>query len=64
MNIGFIGLGVIGRPMAGHLIAAGHTLTLSRVKDVSSPGQPVQTIKRRATDVRLGGATLRATLYF
>jgi 2-hydroxy-3-oxopropionate reductase len=35
MNIGFIGLGVMGRPMAGHLIAAGHTLTLSRVKDVS-----------------------------
>lgn len=35
MNIGFIGLGVMGRPMAGHLIAAGHTLSLSRVKDVS-----------------------------
>ena len=35
MKIGFIGLGVMGRPMAGHLIAAGHTLTLSRVKDVS-----------------------------
>lgn len=35
MNIGFIGLGVMGRPMAGHLIAAGHTLTLSRVKDSS-----------------------------
>jgi 2-hydroxy-3-oxopropionate reductase len=35
MNIGFIGLGVMGRPMAGHLIDAGHTLTLSRVKDVS-----------------------------
>ncbi len=35
MNIGFIGLGVMGRPMAGHLIDAGHTLTLSRVRDVS-----------------------------
>ncbi len=35
MNIGFIGLGVMGRPMAGHLIDAGHALTLSRVKDVS-----------------------------
>ena len=35
MNIGFIGLGVMGRPMAGHLIDAGHSLTLSRVKDVS-----------------------------
>jgi 2-hydroxy-3-oxopropionate reductase len=26
---------VMGRPMAGHLIDAGHTLTLSRVRDVS-----------------------------
>lgn len=35
MNIGFVGLGVMGRPMAGHLIAAGHALTLHRVKDAS-----------------------------
>ncbi|WP_338719416.1 2-hydroxy-3-oxopropionate reductase [Devosia sp. XK-2] len=35
MRIGFIGLGVMGRPMAGHLIAAGHYLSLSRVKPVS-----------------------------
>jgi len=27
-NIGFIGLGIMGRPMAGHLIAGGHTLYL------------------------------------
>jgi 2-hydroxy-3-oxopropionate reductase len=27
-NIGFVGLGVMGRPMAGHLIAAGHKLFL------------------------------------
>jgi len=26
MNIGFIGLGIMGAPMAGHLLAAGHTL--------------------------------------
>lgn len=32
MNIGFIGLGVMGRPMAGHLIDAGHALSLHRVK--------------------------------
>jgi len=36
MKIGFIGLGVMGRPMAGHLIDAGHTLTLNRVKPVSA----------------------------
>lgn len=35
MNIGFIGLGVMGRPMAEHLIAAGHTLALHRVKEAS-----------------------------
>ena len=28
MNIGFIGLGIMGAPMAGHLIAAGHNLFL------------------------------------
>lgn len=35
MKIGFIGLGVMGRPMAGHLIAAGHQLFLHRVKPAS-----------------------------
>ncbi len=35
MKIGFIGLGVMGRPMAGHLIDAGHELFLHRVKEVS-----------------------------
>jgi 2-hydroxy-3-oxopropionate reductase len=32
MKIGFIGLGVMGRPMAGHLLAAGHELFVHRVK--------------------------------
>lgn len=36
MNIGFIGLGVMGRPMAQHLIEGGHTLFLNRVKESSS----------------------------
>ncbi|WP_196258999.1 2-hydroxy-3-oxopropionate reductase [Pelagibacterium limicola] len=35
MNVGFIGLGVMGRPMAGHLIDKGHTVYLHRVKPVS-----------------------------
>jgi 2-hydroxy-3-oxopropionate reductase len=35
MHIGFIGLGVMGRPMAQHLIAAGHTLHLHRVSEAS-----------------------------
>ncbi len=36
MKIGFIGLGIMGTPMAGHLLAAGHTLfvnTRSRVPE-------------------------------
>jgi 2-hydroxy-3-oxopropionate reductase len=28
MKLGFIGLGIMGRPMAGHLLAGGHTLYL------------------------------------
>ncbi len=35
MKIGFIGLGLMGRPMASHLIDAGHELFLHRVKPVS-----------------------------
>jgi len=35
MKIGFIGLGVMGRPMAEHLLAAGHDLFVHRVKPVS-----------------------------
>ncbi|WIJ23939.1 2-hydroxy-3-oxopropionate reductase [Devosia sp. RR2S18] len=35
MKIGFIGLGVMGRPMAAHLIEARHELFLHRVKHVS-----------------------------
>lgn len=29
MRLGFIGLGTMGLPMAGHLVAAGHTVTVS-----------------------------------
>ena len=28
MKVGFIGLGIMGRPMAGHLIKGGHELFL------------------------------------
>ncbi|QQM29815.1 2-hydroxy-3-oxopropionate reductase [Martelella lutilitoris] len=35
MKIGFIGLGLMGRPMAAHLIDAGHALYINRVKPVS-----------------------------
>ncbi len=31
MNIGFIGLGIMGTPMAGHLIKGGHQLFVHTV---------------------------------
>jgi 2-hydroxy-3-oxopropionate reductase len=34
MNIGFVGLGIMGTPMAGHLIASGHTLFLNSLRGV------------------------------
>ena len=34
MNIGFIGLGIMGTPMAGHLIAASHSLFLKTRRSV------------------------------
>jgi 2-hydroxy-3-oxopropionate reductase len=33
-NLGFIGLGIMGRPMAGHLLAAGHRLVVHDVNPV------------------------------
>jgi 2-hydroxy-3-oxopropionate reductase len=32
-NLGFIGLGIMGKPMAGHLLAAGHTVHVYDVVD-------------------------------
>src|SRR5262245_35867988 len=34
MKVGFIGLGIMGAPMAGHLIAGGHEVSLSDLKPV------------------------------
>lgn len=36
MNVGFIGLGIMGNPMAGHLIDAGHTLFVYDVFKIPS----------------------------
>jgi len=33
-NIGFVGLGIMGAPMAGHLVAAGHTLHVYDIKAI------------------------------
>jgi 2-hydroxy-3-oxopropionate reductase len=34
VQLAFIGLGVMGRPMAGHLIAAGHVVSLHDHREV------------------------------
>ncbi len=36
MNVGFIGLGIMGRPMAAHLQSAGHKLFLHNLAPISS----------------------------
>ena len=35
IDVGFIGLGIMGRPMAGHLQAAGHRLFLHDVGPIA-----------------------------
>ena len=42
-NLGFIGLGIMGKPMAGHLLAAGHTVHIydvvaESIKEVAGKG--------------------------
>jgi 3-hydroxyisobutyrate dehydrogenase len=38
MNVGFIGLGIMGQPMAGHILRAGHRLTVyNRTPDKCAP---------------------------
>ncbi len=48
MNVGFIGLGIMGAPMAGHLLAAGHKLF-------------VNTRSKCPADIKQGGATICET---
>jgi 2-hydroxy-3-oxopropionate reductase len=36
MKIGFVGLGIMGRPMAGHLIAAGHAVHMYDIAGVAA----------------------------
>ena len=36
-KIGFVGLGIMGTPMAGHLIKAGHELYLFNIPSVPQP---------------------------
>ena len=49
MKVGFIGLGIMGRPMAGHLIDAGHTLFAYDIAPVSP-----ELLEKGATACRSG----------
>ena len=44
-NIGFIGLGIMGRPMAGHLLAGGHKLFVHSRRD--PPKELIESGRRR-----------------
>jgi 2-hydroxy-3-oxopropionate reductase len=46
MNIGFIGLGIMGKPMAKNLIAAGHKLTVYDINEA-----PVQELAKAGAEV-------------
>jgi 2-hydroxy-3-oxopropionate reductase len=48
-NIGFIGLGIMGRPMAGHLLAAGHRLFVYNRSSVAE-----ELLKKGATACKSG----------
>jgi len=53
MKLGFIGLGIMGAPMAGHLIAAGHTLFVTTRK------APPAALADKVTVVANGAAVAR-----
>ena len=47
MRVGFIGLGIMGRPMAEHILRAGHELTVfnrtaAKTKDLAASGAAVE----------------------
>jgi len=55
LNIGFIGLGTMGTPMAGHLLAAGHHLfvhTLGKIPTVIAEGPATKCVSAKAVAQR------------
>src|SRR6516225_10586249 len=55
LNIGFIGLGIMGAPMAGHLIAAGYQLfvhTLGKMPDSIASSRATQCVTARGVAER------------
>lgn len=56
MKLGFIGLGIMGAPMAGHLLAAGHTL-----HTFSHGGVPAQLLEQGAIECESATAVAEQT---
>ena len=55
LKIGFVGLGIMGTPMAGHLIKAGHQLfvhTLGKIPDAIASGSATQCVNARGVAER------------
>lgn len=55
LKIGFVGLGIMGTPMASHLIKAGHQLfvhTLGKMPDVIASGSATQCVNARGVAER------------
>ena len=55
LNIGFIGLGIMGAPMAGHLLKAGHQLfvyTLGKVPEEIASGRATQCLSAKGVAER------------
>jgi 2-hydroxy-3-oxopropionate reductase len=55
LNLGFIGLGIMGAPMCGHLIAAGHQLfvhTIGKMPDAIVSSGATQCVSNRAVAER------------
>lgn len=55
LKIGFVGLGIMGTPMAGHLIKAGHQLfvhTLGKMPDAIASGSATQCVNARGVAER------------
>ncbi len=51
MNIGFIGLGIMGKPMAGHLKAAGHAIAVPERKSLDAESRAAFTVAADAKAV-------------
>lgn len=53
-KIGFIGLGIMGRPMAGHLKAAGHEVTVVERRSLTAEDRAKFAVKASAREVAAG----------